>query len=165
MRFARFPLIILAVLPTLAYAICPLCTVAVGAGIGFSEWLGIDDTITGLWVGGFTASLVIWTIGWLNKKNIHFYGRKILVAFLFYFFTIWPLYQMKIVGHPLNRLWGMDKLILGIIIGTIAFAVGCISYAILKKHHGNKAYFPLQKVVMPVLPLVILSFVFYFVTR
>ena len=34
-----------------AKAICPVCTVAVGAGIGLSRWLGIDDSITGLWIG------------------------------------------------------------------------------------------------------------------
>ena len=29
---------------TKALAICPVCTVAVGAGIGLSRWLGIDDS-------------------------------------------------------------------------------------------------------------------------
>jgi len=28
-----------------ALAVCPICTVAVGAGVGLSRWLGIDDTI------------------------------------------------------------------------------------------------------------------------
>ncbi len=35
-----------------AQAICPICTIAVGAGVGFSRYLGIDDTIAGLWIGG-----------------------------------------------------------------------------------------------------------------
>ena len=39
-------------------AICPLCTFAVGAGIGLTQYLGIDDVITGLWIGGFIVSLV-----------------------------------------------------------------------------------------------------------
>ena len=40
-----------------ALAVCPICTVAAATGIGFSRWLGIDDTITGLWIGGLTVSL------------------------------------------------------------------------------------------------------------
>lgn len=32
-----------------ALAVCPICTVAVGAGVGLSRCLGIDDSITGLW--------------------------------------------------------------------------------------------------------------------
>lgn len=34
-----------------AQAVCPVCTVAVGTGVGLSRWLGVDDTITGLWLG------------------------------------------------------------------------------------------------------------------
>jgi len=33
------------------FAVCPVCTVAAGAGVGLSRWLGIDDIIIGLWVG------------------------------------------------------------------------------------------------------------------
>jgi hypothetical protein len=35
-----------------ASAICPLCTIAVGAGVGLSRWIGVDDAVTGLWIGG-----------------------------------------------------------------------------------------------------------------
>jgi len=49
-------------------AVCPLCTVAVGAGVGLSRWLGIDDVITGLWIGGLIVSLIAWSENWLDKK-------------------------------------------------------------------------------------------------
>ena len=39
-----------------ALALCPVCAIAVGAGIGVSRWLGVDDTITGVWVGGLIVS-------------------------------------------------------------------------------------------------------------
>ena len=61
-----------------ALAVCPICTVAAATGIGFSRWLGIDDTITGLWIGGLTVSLITWTIDWLGKKNIRFKGLSTL---------------------------------------------------------------------------------------
>lgn len=43
-------------------AVCPVCTVAVGAGVGFSRYLGIDDTIAGLWIGALIVSVSMWTI-------------------------------------------------------------------------------------------------------
>ena len=151
-----------------AKAICPVCVIAVGAGLGLSEYLGIDDTVAGLWIGGMTVSLIIWNINWFNKKNWLFGNkdvRDILLTILYYFLIIWPLMLKGIIGHPLNKFWGIDKLILGIGIGSLAFLLANLSYNYLKKNHNNHAYFPFQKVVMPVGALTILSFVFYFLTK
>ena len=71
---------------------------------------------------------------------------------------------MHFIGNPLNKLWGIDRLLLGIIIGSILFFAGATSYAYMKEKHGGRAYFPFQKVVMPVAPLLIMSIVFYFIT-
>lgn len=151
-------------------AVCPVCTVAVGAGVGFSRYLGIDDTIAGLWIGALIVSVSMWTINWMNKKNWRFKGREILVAFLYYALTVWPLYYWKIdgatvMGHPYNKIWGIDKLLLGIIIGSMAFFSSALWYNHLKKKNNDHAYFPFQKVAMPVAALVILSGVFYFITK
>ena len=64
--------------------VCPVCTVAVGAGVGILRGLGVDDVITGLWFGALIVSSIMWFINWLNKKNIHFLFRKILVIIIFY---------------------------------------------------------------------------------
>jgi hypothetical protein len=152
-------------LVTPVYAVCPLCTFAVGAGIGLTQWLGIDDTITGLWVGGLVVSMIIWTICWLNKRNVHFLGRKILITLLYFTFILGSLYYKDVIGHPLNKLWGMDRLLLGIVVGSITFFVGHLTYEYVKKNNNGCAYFPLQKVIMPVMPLVLLSIFFYFLTK
>ncbi len=148
-----------------AKAICPVCTVAVAGGLGLSRWLGIDDTVTGLWSGALIASITFWTINLLDKKNLKFYGRKILVAIFYYGLTFIPLYYMGITGHPYNKLWGVDKFVLGVIIGSVAFAITTKLYDYLKiKNHG-KAHFPYEKVVLPVAVLALLSAIFYFITR
>jgi hypothetical protein len=147
-----------------ALAVCPVCTVAVGAGVGFSRWLGIDDTITGLWIGGLIVSLILWTITWLNKKNIFFKGRAFWITLGYYALAVAPLYPMDIIGHPYNKFWGIDKLVLGIVLGSLFFFLGAQSYDLLKKKLGH-AQFPFQKVAMPLLPLIILSAVFYFLTK
>ena len=67
-----------------AQAICPICVVAIGAGLGFSRWLKIDDLVSSVWIGAFLWTLVVWTLHWMRKKN---WGFKFdgIVTFLFYY--------------------------------------------------------------------------------
>ncbi|MDD2732155.1 MAG: hypothetical protein PHI53_03090 [Candidatus Pacebacteria bacterium] len=151
-----------------ALAVCPICTIAVGAGVGLSRWLGIDDSITGLWIGGLTVSIITWTLSWFDKKNIKFRGRTIITILGYYSLIVVPLYFMGIMGNPLNTLCAcgvIDKLLLGIIVGSIAFWFGASWYYYLKEKNQGRAYFPFQKVVMPVSPLILLSIIFYFLTK
>lgn len=151
--------------PFPAHAICPVCTVAVGAGVGLAQYLGIDDAITGLWIGGLVVSVIWWTINWLNSKNIKFYGRKILVTIFYYAVVVGPLWRKEIIGHPYNKLWGIDKLMLGIALGSVLFIIGGVLHFQLKKRNEDKVYFPFQKVVFSVSPLILFSAVFYFITK
>ena len=144
-----------------AVAFCPVCAVAIGAGVGLSQYLGVDDTITGLWIGALIMTMIIWTIEWLNKKKIHFKGRIILTTLSYYTISLWPLYQEKIIGHPLNKLWGMDKLLVGIIIGSILLPLAIVYSDWLKKKNENKVYFPFQRVAIPVGVILLMSIYFY----
>jgi hypothetical protein len=153
-----------------ALAVCPICTVVVGAGVGLSRYLGIDDTISGLWIGGLIISMIAWTESWLDKKNIRFKGRIIVNTLGYYILVILPLYLSGIIGHPQNQLFcfcgfNIDKLLFGIITGSIAFWFGASWYFYLKEKNNGHAYFPFQKVVMPIAPLIILSLIYYFLTK
>lgn len=145
-----------------AFAVCPVCTVAVGAGLGLAEWIGIDDTISGLWIGALVVSMSLWTINWLNKKNIRFRGRKILIFLAYYLIVILPLWLKGKIGHPYNKLCGVDKLLLGIVIGSILFAAGVIFHNYLRKKNENKSYFKGQKIAIPLTLLIVASIVLYF---
>lgn len=147
-----------------AKAVCPVCTIAVGACVGLSRWLGIDDTISGVWIGGLLMSLSIWTVHWLDGKNIRFKGRKLTVLFGYYLITIVPLYLINFIGHPYNKIFGLDKLVAGVIIGGLSFYGGAKFYNYLKAKNAGRAFFPFQKVVMPIIPLIIFSIIFYFLT-
>jgi hypothetical protein len=148
-----------------ALAFCPVCTVAVGAGVGLSRYFGIDDTITGVWIGGLMVSISFWTIDWLKKKKWDFKFRNFIVFAAYYLLVVMPLYFMDIIGHPFNRIWGIDKLILGVIFGSIVFYLAGAWYQYLKKKNNGHAHFPMEKVVIPVGALVILSFIFYFIIK
>jgi len=152
-----------------ALAVCPVCTIAVGAGVGLSRWLGVDDTITGLWVGGLIVSMIVWTESWLEKKNVRFTGRVVVDTLVYYAVVVVPLYYSGIIGSPRNKLFcvcglNVDKLLFGIIVGSIGFWWGASWYFYLKEKNNGHAYFPFQKVVMPIAPLIILSIIFYFLT-
>lgn len=151
-----------------AKAICPVCIVAVGAGLGLSEYLGIDDSIAGLWIGGLLVGVSVWTIDYCVKKNwLQKYRawRDPLIFFAYYLMVIWPLYAQDFIGNPFNQLFGLDKLVLGIAVGSIVFSLVAWLYEIMKKKNDGHAHFPFQKVVMPVSSLIILSALFYFLTK
>lgn len=146
-------------------AVCPVCVVAVGTGVGLCRWLGIDDTISGLWIGGLLVSLILWTLNWMKNKNFSFKSSWILVSVAYYVLTIWPLFSFNIMGHPLNKVWGMDKILIGIISGTILFLVSVWLNNFLKKKNNGKVYFPYQKVAIPVAFLLITSLIFYIIIK
>jgi hypothetical protein len=147
-----------------ALAVCPVCVMGVSAGVGLARWLKIDDTITGLWIGGMTVGIIMWTIQWLDKKNIKFKFRDILTILSYYVLIIWPLHSIEVIGHKYHTIWGMDKLILTIFIGSITFYSFEKWYRVMRAKRG-KSLFKYQKVVWAWLPLIILSIIFYFLTR
>jgi len=155
----------LAALPATVKAVCPVCIVAVGAGLGLSRWLGIDDTITGLWLGGLTIAVTVWTKNWLNKKNVRLPLLSLWLALVYYGSALTPLYVKNLLGHPLNALWSVDKLIMGMAIGTILFYVAELFYEFLKKRNDGRAHFPFEKIVLPMAALLVASAIFYFLTK
>jgi hypothetical protein len=148
-----------------AYAICPICVVGIGAGLGLSRWLGVDDLISSIWIGGLLVALAAWTIDWLNRKNIHFVLRDIIIWLAYYLLVLLPLYLYDIAGHPLNKFWGVDKILLGTIIGTVIAVLAIVLHFWLKKKNGDKVYFPYQKVAIPIASLIITSLIVYFLLK
>jgi hypothetical protein len=148
------------------FAVCPICTIAVGTGIGFSRWLGIDDSITGLWIGGLTVSMITWTISYFQKKQINFRGIKILTVMGYYLIVVVPLYFMGLLSNPMNAVYSswIDKIFIGVVVGSLGFWLGAEWYFFMKEKNQGHSYFPFQKVVMPIAPLIIMSVVFYLLT-
>ena len=144
-----------------ALAVCPVCVVAVGIGLGISRWLGIDDTITGVWIGGLILASALWLADWIVKKGWKIPYPKALSVVLMYTFTIIPLWIGKTIGHPKNTLWGIDKILLGIIAGSIAFFLSVWIDKKLRKMNNEKVYIYYQKIILPMLLLTLTSFTFY----
>lgn len=148
-----------------AFAACPICTLAVGGALVLLEKFGVDNTISGVWIGGFLLSTSLWAINWLRKKEWDFKWMEPIIIIFFYGSLIIPLYWKDIIGSPDKMLWGVDKVFLGVFFGSIFFHLGYVAYLKIKEKNGGKPWFPFQRVAMPIFPLIILSIVFYFITK
>lgn len=154
-------------LPSVARAVCPICTVAVGAGLGLSRWLGIDDAVSSIWIGGLILSSSFWLIDWMYKKypsQLKKYKNSTVSYFTIaamYAFVILPLWFGKIIGHPFNTILGIDKIVFGTAVGSVVFLFGMWTDKKVRKIKGRQL-FQYQKVVFPVASLVITSLLLYY---
>jgi hypothetical protein len=147
---------------SVAKAVCPICVVAVGAGLGLSRWLGVDDSISSLWIGALLWALSMWTITWVKTKAWNFKYSSVFVFLVYYILVLVPLYFVDIVGHPLNTIFGIDKIIFGSAIGTLVIWGATALHNYLKTKNNGKSFFDYQKVVLPIVILLITSIIFYY---
>jgi hypothetical protein len=145
---------------------CPVCTVGVVAGLGISRLLGIDDVVSAIWIGAFILSFSFITIDWIAKKwprlMANYYSLPTIVVI--YLFVLIPLKLDGTIGIVGNSLWGVDKVILGIIIGSLTLLLGGYADKYQRKKFG-KIFFNFQRVVFPIVALIISSVIFYYITR
>ena len=137
-----------------AKAICPICVVAIGAGLGLSRWLGVDDLVSSVWIGALLVAMIMWTLIEMRKNNWGFPFDAVIISLAYYLLTFVPLYYAGIVGHPLNKIFGSA-------IGTVIFLLANWFHLYLKKKNNGKSFFPYQKVVVPVVVLLLTSLIFY----
>ena len=149
-----------------AVAVCPVCTVAVGAGLEISRLLGVDDTITSVWIGGLILSMAFWFTDWFNKRfpKSKTSGYKLLIIIIMYLLVLVPLIWTKTIGLPYNTIFGVDKIIFGTFIGSLVFIFARWSDQKVRKVKGNQL-FNYQRVIFPVLSLLFASIIMYFVSR
>lgn len=151
-----------------ASAVCPVCTVAVGAGLEGARLLGVEDVITGIWAGGLTLSLAAWTANWLHKKGITGWFWYVL-NFILYYALLMGVYFVP-AGAPIVKfndkcMWGIDQFLLGTIVGTLVFFFMQKWYQRIKDENGGHAKYPFQKVVMPFCGLLIVTVIFWAIIR
>lgn len=151
-----------------ASAVCPVCTIAVGAGLEGARLIGVEDVITGIWAGGLTLSVAGWTANYMRKRGVRapiWYG----LDFVFYYAILALVYFMPasnpVVRFNENCMWGIDQFMLGAIVGTVVFFVMQVWYVKIKRNNGGHAQFPFQKVVMPFGGLLIATLVFWAIIR
>ena len=150
---------------SMAKAVCPLCVIAVGAGLGLSRWLGVDDVVSSVWIGALLVSMILWTLIEMEKKKWRFTYDAIIISLVYYLLTFVPLYYAGIVGHPLNKFLGTDKIIFGTVVGSVVFLLAHWLNLYFKQKNKGKPFFPYQKVVLPIVVLILTSSIFYIIIK
>ncbi len=137
------------------YAHCPLCTAAVGAAAVSAKYYGLDASIIGLLIGAFGVSTGLW-IG-LKARKEYFKLQLPAIVFASFFLTVIPLLYIsnELIYFPLlffgpsgfifNKVYWIDKLLFGSIIGSIASLSAYLIHVHIKKRNG-KVLFPFQGV-------------------
>jgi len=150
-------------LPIKVLAVCPVCTVAVAAGVGLSRYLGIDDLVSGVWVGGLILSFSFWVSSWF-KKRVNFLAPDIISVLVVFSFVMIPMWMGGLIGHPFNKIWGIDRLVFGVVSGALIFLLAVRLDKLVRKMKG-KQLLPYQKVIFPLVALVLLSGLFFGISK
>lgn len=144
---------------------CPLCTAATGAAVASARLLGIDDLIAGTFFGGFLVSSSLWFNNILKKKNkgiefIPYQGLLIilfsLVSMIFVYYTLGLL-----IFSPPYVIFGIDKILLGTMIGSFMTLFAFYFHEFLRKINGNKNYIPFQVIILSLFILSLISVSYY----
>lgn len=147
----------------LANPACAVCTVAVGASLEIARSLGVDDSVVGVWAGGFLALLGYWLILWFDRKGWRFWGRDVLlmavsVGSIGFMYLTDFMYSPKVLGY----IFYMDPLLFSTILGALVLIYSSKFYQWMKARNGGHAHFPFEKVVVPVAALALVSIYFYY---
>jgi len=156
MKWLGLLLAVLLLLPAV-HAVCPVCTIAVGAGVGVLRAWGVDDVITSLWFGGLVVSSIAWTLNVLHKRRWLTNARAAWIALLFLAMFVGPLPFIDVIGVPGNTVLGIDKFLAGTILGMIIFLLAVRADKYLRSINEEKVLVPYQKVIIPVAFLTIAS--------
>ena len=170
-------LLIIQIVIPLVSAHCPLCTAAAAGGVAIARFYGVDDSIVGLLLGAVIVSTALWFGKWMKKKDYGFVIPEfILVIASFLVFAI-PFYYTGLITnidmvksmpehHSMLGLGvlGIDKLLAGMIIGSLAVWEAFALSDSIKKKRG-KVLWDYQGLSFMIIALIILSLIFWILTK
>lgn len=140
------------------YAQCPICVVTVGGGLFLAKKFGLDDLLASLWISGLNTAVAFWFADMFKKRKV--LNSGMVWSLVFMAFTFAYLVFSKQMGGKYNTFWGINRVVLGILIGYVVwlFAIA-IDRLIRIKNHG-KVLFYYQKVIIPLVLLSLTSGIF-----
>ncbi len=144
-----------------ALAHCPLCVAGAAGGITLARLFGIDDSITGVWIGALIGATSFWSEKFIYKrfKVLPLPILRQLLYFVYFALTIASFYQFNLVVK-MGDIFGIHKLIFGMIAGGIVFyLVDLVDDFVIR--NNSKVFFPYQRVVVSLGSMVILSIGIY----
>lgn len=150
--------------PSAVSAHCPLCVAGAAAGITLTRWIGVDDSITGVWIAALLGATAFWLYSWLITKDFSFVKKykqflKPLIYLAVFVSTIWSFYKFQLVIR-MSQIFGFDKLTFGMLTGGVLFYLVDILDDLTIKRKG-KVFFPYQRIVVSLGSMLFLSIGIY----
>jgi len=152
---------ILAFIPKIASAHCPLCTAGAGALAILAASLGVSSIVVGVLIGAFSLALGLWLSGMVKKEYVRF--QKHILTILIFLGTAIPI--MPFIEHyapfyvPFIGEYGttytVNLYILGVIIGALIMFVAPYISAFITKTRSKQV--PFQGITITISLLVITS--------
>jgi hypothetical protein len=134
----------------------PLCPITIAGGLWLSRILGIDDLTLGLWIGALILSVAVQINKYLIKKGKNFPLSFWVILIVLTLLSFLPIYSKL---DWVNVFCGLPRVISGSILGMVVLALSdWLNNWFLKKYHEGKVYFPYQRVIVPIIFLILSSF-------
>lgn len=130
------------------YASCPVCVITVGGGLLIAKKLGIDDLLVSIWISGLNTAIAFWIASFTKNK---LFKNAYILSSIFYLLTIIYLWYSKQL---------VNKVSLGLTVGLVVFFLAMITDKILRKKKNGKVLFYYQKVVIPLVYLIVTTIIF-----
>lgn len=139
---------------------CPVCAVVIVSGLSISRFLGVKDCVVGIWLGALLLAISSGLVLLLKKKNINNIFLNILVYILDYCMLI-PLYIGEVPQLIFNAktILFIDEFLFSVLSGSLILFASSKLYYYMKNKNG-KPHFPFEKVVLPIVNLIVLSILF-----
>ncbi len=143
--------------PSPLQAHCPLCVAGAAVGVSLTRYVGVDDSITGVWVAALLGATSLWFYTWLMGKKIKQIEKykeilRPLIYVLVFVTTLWSFYKFQLIIR-MSQIFGLDKLTFGMLAGGVLFY---LVDSVKIKH-----YFAYQKIVISLGSMTILSLLIY----
>lgn len=154
---------VIALVPKVASAHCPLCTAGAGALAVLAASLGVSSIVVGVLIGAFSLALGLWISGAVKKHYIKFQTQILtIVIFLGTVIPIMPfIEQYAPLYIPFIGAYGatytINLYIFGVVIGALIMFIAPYISAFVTK--VRKKQIPFQGITITVSLLVVVSVV------
>ena len=140
------------------YAQCPVCIVTVGGGLFIAQKLGVDSLLTALWISGLNTAIAFWFVSFIKKPK--FLKNPFVWTVLLFLSTYIYLASTKQMYHKNNTFLHIDKVLVGLMLGTIVWLFGIGVDKFIRKQNNGKVLFFYQKVIIPLSILIATTGIF-----
>lgn len=153
-------------LPSVAQAHCPLCTVGAGALAVLAASLGVSSVVVGVLIGAFALALSLWLAKLPKKQYVPY--QPLLLGLLVFFGTVIPIAPLIVDYGPLyiawwgeyggwfNRTYAVNLFLAGVPLGVfIVWIAPYLSRLVTRVRQGTTL--PYQGITITLMLLVIAS--------